>query len=226
MPSVRGLLTQALYKSVFDRQLQPAIPPDYMTAAWLDFNMLLDELRDKIPYTFSYRFTDVNLLQNTLFVQIDDVRYVLAREKYNLRRLMLSEYEDQSFLEGLDGFPQVYWFDESTQTIEVYPLPSQPDYTFLVHGRKALGPLEIDDELPSNMPVFIQSYIIYETAFRQAAVNYGIAWSPEKEMKRKSLESQMNGKIVVDLRPPTQSIFGNDGSLPFPFLFWDTTNGI
>lgn len=206
---------------MFDRVFQPAIPNDYTTTAADKLNYVLDTLRDLIPYTFTYRFTDVDQLQNTLFVQVDVVSYILNRQKYVLQRKMVTEYQQDSSVENLVGMPQFYWFDESTQTITIYPLPSNPSYTFMVQGRKALGPLELDDELPDNMPPFMQFYIVYQIAYLMTQ-EFGTMWSPAKEAQRVNYENQLKNKRVIDLRPQAYTMFpSNENNVPgFPYFYY------
>lgn len=216
--SVRGLLAQALYTSMFDEVLQP-IPPSYMSIALTMLNYVLDTWRDKIPYDFTFRFNSVDELEDTNFVQVDVVSYILNNTKITLKRLQMQPYQEQTPIENLTGYPQEYWFDESTQTIHVYPRPSNPDYQFEVQGRTALGDVTMDSLLPANMPKFMQWALIYELAFMLCG-RFGTAWNEQKEQARQTLLMQLDGKQVMNLKPQTRLAFGNKSALPFPFFYY------
>lgn len=215
---VRELLTDACYLSLNDENFQPAISPGTLTSALRQFNLLLDEYRDKIPYTFQYYFNNYTQLINTRFVVIDDVGFILNGIVIPLTSVNLVRWREIATVENLVGIPQVYFFDESVQTVRIYPAPSMPEYRFVINGRKALGTVELDDELPENMPDYMKNTLQYEMAFRLSAKS-GVRWSPEKESIRQDLKSQLKKKQVIDLTPSTNIIFAQKTGVP-PFPEW------
>lgn len=223
---VRELLTDACYLSLNDENFQPAISPGTLTSALRQFNLMLDEYRDSIPYTFQYYFDDVDDLQETTFVMVDDVAFIINTVVVPLTPVNLIRWREFSTVENLVGFPQIYFFDESVQTIRVYPAPSMPAYQFLVNGRRALGPLALDDDLPDNMPDYMKNVLMYEMAFRLCGKN-GVPWSPEKDAVRQRLQQQLKNKEVIDLEPRMNIVFPRSGnSIPgFPYYYYLSGGG-
>jgi hypothetical protein len=126
---VRELLTDACYESINDENFQPALPPGRLNQALRKLNPLLDELRDYIPYAFEYRYTDVNDLTNTQFVMVNSVGYVIDTVVLPVKLVGLTQWREDAVVENLTGIPQIAFFDESTQSIRVYPAPSNQNYT-------------------------------------------------------------------------------------------------
>jgi hypothetical protein len=223
---VDELITDAFYLSLYDEQFQPAIPGGMKSTALRQFNLMLDEFRDKIPYTFEYNFTDVDELEDTAFVSIDDVAYVINRVIFPLSCVNLVRWRETAIVEGLTGIPQIYWFDESTQSVRVYPRPANPDYQFIINGRRALGPLNLGDTLPPNMPDYLINTLEYELAFRLAA-KFGASWSDAKEITRKNLMKQLLDKRVIDLTPSRNQLFPTESPSipPFPYYYYLSGGG-
>lgn len=219
---VRALLEEACYLSIADRIQQPAISPNYLSASLNSFNLLLDEFRDRIPYEFEYRFDNVDDLENTSFVQIDNMTFIINKVASPLMPCNLTTWKALSAVEGLTGFPTIYFFDESTQSIHVYPKPSQPSYAFVVNGRRALGNVELGDSTPANMPSFMINALIYEMAYRLCG-QYNVPWNQLKENTRQVLLSQLDGKQVIDLSPRENLSITQVNRLskyPFPMLYY------
>ena len=221
MTIAKTVVQDALYLSLYDEVFQPAIDNGLVTSALAQFNLMLDEYRDKIPYTFQYQFTDVNDLQNTTFVTVDKLAYVINGIVFPMACLNLVRYREIAVVEGLVGIPMVYFFDESTQSIEVYPMPSNPSYAFILNGRRALGPLALEDNLPPNMTQFMQNALTYELAFRLCG-KFNAQWNESKEFTRQQLMKGLLDKRVIDLTPQRNLIFGScDPSIPpFPEFFY------
>jgi len=222
MSTAKSLVENAFYLSLNDEVWQPAIETGMMTSGLTQLNFLLDELRDKIPYTFQYEFTDVSDLQNTQFVMVDSVTYSINGVVISiLQSENLVRFREIDIVNNLVGIPAFYWFDESTQSIEVYPLPANPQYKFVVNGRRALGVLAMNDALPTNMPLYMQNAIQYELAFRFCG-KYNAEWSQTKEITRQQLMKGLMEKQVIDLTPNTDILFPNtDANYPgAPWFYW------
>ncbi len=221
MTVTKTLIENACYLSLYDEAWQPDIETGIVTSALNQFNLMLDEFRDKIPYTFTYTFDDVNELTNTSFVSIDSLNYVINTILFPMTAVNLVKWREIAIVEGLIGIPEIYWFDESTQTVHVYPLPANPSYEFIVSGRRALGPLALFDTLPVNMTLFMQNALTYELAFRITGKFNGV-WNDLKEATRQQLMKGLREKQVIDLTPTRNVLFSNcDPNVPpFPSFFY------
>lgn len=228
--NVQKLVTSAIFKAgLQDREHQPMVNAGYQDTA-LDFmNNILDEWRDNIPYANQVRFNDIDNLTATSFVEVDTVQYVIPNEvPFLLKESTLTEFKQAQAIIDLKAFPSRYYFDQLSQTIEIYPLPSQTAYYFLVKGRIGQIDLGIYDDIPANMPRFMQDALIHECAYRLAC-EYGRKWSPEKEERRQGLLKTLLTKKEIDLSPDRNLVFGLPGvqdSAPFPIWFYISGGGL
>ena len=222
---VSELLTDACYLSVNDEDFEPAISPGRLTSSLRMFNLLLDELRDKIPYTFQYTFDDVADLQNTNFVVVDDLAYVINGIIIPMQPVNLVRWRELATVEGLIGIPQLYFFDESVQTVRVYPTPSNPQYQFILNGRQALGAVTLTTVLPANMPDYMKNYCIYEMGFRLCG-KLGADWDPKNESIRQQLATALKNKQVIDVTARSSVMFSPMSSAPpFPYYYYLSGGG-
>lgn len=220
---VEQILTDAIYNSVQDRKFEPVIDPVYLLFSLQVLNKVLDGWRDKIPYYSQITFNDVNNLQNTTFVSVLTVNYVIGVNVSTLmREQSLAKFRELKTILDLTGFPTIYYFDEGTQKIEVYPLPSPQPYKFIVEGKVSQINLGLNDTIPANMPSFMVDAVTQEISFRMCA-EFGIYWSPEKEALRQALIKGLEDKEVIDLTPDTNLVFGDprsNGVPPFPYFYF------
>jgi len=222
---VKQLITDAIYKSLQDRELDPVVNSGYLLWGLEELNNILDEWRDKIPYNSVTTFNDVQSLENSRFTEITTVNYVLNNTSYSLKSVNLTKFKEIQQVIGLTGFPSCYYFDELTLGIQVYPAPSNSDYQFTVWGKAQQLSLGLTDEIPFNMPRFMINAATYELAFRFAA-EYGALWDAKKETIRNSLLNSLMTKQVVDLNPDLNCVFGNSGSTaPFPYFYYISGGG-
>lgn len=220
--TINYVLTEAIYKSLQDRQFQAPILGSYQEVALRILESLFDEWRDKIPFAQQFTFNSFDELTNTDFVSVQNVNYILnVKNQLPLRRVDRDEYYNIQGILGLTGLPQVYWFDELAQTINVYPSPQNPNYQFIVWGRPAMSAMQPSDVLPTNMPTFMVTAITYELAFRLCS-EYGVAWDEKKEMVRQQLLAMLDKKKTIDLKPQIMKIFktGSSRVPPFPFFYF------
>lgn len=220
--TVNYVLTEAIYKSLQDRQFQAPIQGSYLEVALRTLESLFDEWRDKIPFAQQFTFNNVDELTDTNFVSVQNVNYILpARNQMPLRRVDRDEFYNIQNIIGLKGLPQVWWFDELEQTIHVYPEPQNPNYQFIVWGRPAMSAMQPSDLLPDNMPTFMITAITYELAFRLCS-EYGVPWDEKKEMVRQQLLLMLDKKKTIDLKPQIMKIFKTGGNTvpPFPYYFY------
>ena len=222
---VKQLITDAIYKSLQDRELDPVVNSGYLLWGLEEFNNILDEWRDKIPYNSVTIFNDVTSLENSRFTEITTVNYVINKTSYPLKSVNLTEFKNIQQVVGLTGFPAYYYFDELTLGIQVYPSPISPDYQFTVWGKAQQINLGLIDQLPFNMPKFMINALTYELAFRFAA-EYGALWDAKKETIRSSLINGLMTKQVVDLNPELDCVFGTPNrSTSFPWLYYISGGG-
>jgi len=224
---ISTLVTDALYLSLYDRELQPAINGGVTNAALNTLNYIFDESRDLIPYPVEYTFNSAAELLNTPFVSVDNVNYLLpgSNVKQPLLSKDLTDFNKLSLIVGQQSIPNIYYFDPLLQNINIYPLPSQVDSRFIVWGRAALGPLTLNSALPQNMPIFMANALIYELAGRLAGEK-GAVFNERKERTRLDLIGQLKSKRQVSLSTPRDNVFGSpNGKHPFPFFYYLSGGG-
>jgi hypothetical protein len=230
--NVKYLADNAIFLSLQDPQFQPDINATYADFAVNEINNLLDEWRDKIPFSSEITFNNVTNLLATTFVEVDTVQYVIISSGTNnaafyLREVSESEFKRIQTIIGLAAFPNVYFFDQLLQRITIYPAPTQDNYQFIVRGRVGSVDLGLFDEIPANIPRFMQNAIIYEVGFRLAA-RYGADWDAKKETIRNGLLETLDNYKVIDLTPDVECVFGRPGTqyrAPFPIWYYISGGG-
>jgi hypothetical protein len=224
---VKEILTNAIYKSLQDRALNPVVDPGFLLFFLFEFNQLLDEWRDHIPFNSFVTFNNVDDLQNSKFVQVETVNYILNNVSFPLPIIGLDEFKRIQTIIGLLGFPEVAFFDELQQTINIYPLPSNPSYQFTVWGKIQQVTLGMNDTVPANMPPFMVKALTYELAFIGAS-EYGAAWDSKKEAIRQSSLQSLMQKKSIDLSPDVDIVLGNPAQridAPFPYFYFMSGGG-
>jgi hypothetical protein len=222
MANVQSIITDAIYLSLQDRQFQSEINAGYLDFGLNQLNLILDEWRNLIPFAQTVTFNNVDDLENSTFYNVDTVNFILNTTSQTLTRVTLTRFKEQQAIIGLVGIPSIYYFDELTQSIMVYPRPSNPQYQFTVWGRIQQVTLGMFDEVPANMPPFMRNAVIYELAFRLAN-NYGVPFENYKELTHQSLVKSLKNKKSFDLRTPRNIAFGLPNSSqipPFPWLYY------
>jgi len=219
---VQQILTNAIYKSVQDRAFQRIIEPHYKLVALNEFNFILDEWRDIIPYESKVVFNNVENLQNSRFVEVDSVSYVINQVSTVLWPRNYKAFREEKSVQNLMGYPEIYYFEQLTGSIEIYPAPSNPEYQFIVEGRLALANLGEFDDVPAAMPPFMINALIYETGFRICA-EYGVPWDAKKEVIREKLVGGLMNKKNIDLTAKPDCVLGmpdTQSSSPFPLWYY------
>lgn len=222
MANVQSIITDAIYKSLQDRQFQPDINAGYLDFGLNQLNIILDEWRNLIPFAQVVTFSNVDDLENSSFLSVDTVNFVLNTTSYVLTQVSLTQFKEQQNIIGLTGMPSIYYFDELTQSIMVYPRPANPQYRFTVWGRIQQVTLSMFDTVPANMPPFMRNAVIYELAYRMAT-EYGMPWENGKENTRQSLVASLKNKKSIDLRAPVDLAFplpNESESAPFPWFYY------
>lgn len=225
--TAQSAVTSAWYLSAYDRNLQKTINGGDMLFGLETMQYILDEWRNKIPYTEKYTFTDVSQLQNTDFVWVDTVAYIFPNNtvKYLVSDVGFKRFQEQNVVINLKSIPEIYWFDELSQSIDVYPLPSQTGYKFQVYGRPALVVNTLNVPMPSNMPTFMYSALIYELAFRLAA-SRGVDFDEKKNQIRINLLNGIEEKREVYVDGPSGTeMTVNQRSVP-PYPVWAQISGL
>lgn len=220
--NVQQILTNAIYKSVQDRAFQKIINPHYYLVALDQLNYILDEWRDLIPYQSEITFNNVTNLLATKFVEVNSVLYIINNVPTQLTEKTITQFKRLRSPTNLVGYPEIYYFDQLNQNIDVFPLPSNPEYQFTVNGRIATANLGEFDLVPANMPPFMVNALTYEIAFRIAA-EYGVIWDGKKETIRASLVNDLMNKKSVDLIAEPTCDLGMptvSNSAPFPLFYY------
>ncbi len=227
MAIVESIITEAIYKSLQDRQFQPDIEAVYLAMGLFQLNLVLDEWRDLIPFSQSVTFDNVDNLSSSRFVSVETVNFIINTTSYLLKPVSLTQFKQLQSVIGLNGFPSIYYFDELDQTIEIYPRPSMPNYQFTVWGKIQQITLGMFDTIPVNMPAFMKNALIYEIGFRLAA-DLGSPWDSDKERQRQGLIASLKNKKSINLRKPSHMDFGIPSQRqvpPFPALYFMSGGG-
>lgn len=222
MTIAKFIVDRAVYLALQDKQFQPKIDSGYADEALINLNLLLDEWRYYIPFHEEITFNDVDNLEASTFVEVDDVIYIINTTTFPLVPVNLTRFKEVQVIEGLTGFPQYYYFDLMTQNIEVYPKPSNPTYQFKVWGRVQQINLGLNDTIPANMPSFMQTALIYEIAYRLAG-QYGMPWDDKNENTRVSTYQSLKAKKDFDLTPRRQIDYPRSragSNAPFPWFYY------
>lgn len=220
--NVQQILTNAIYKSVQDRAFQRIIEPHYYFVALDQLNYILDEWRDRIPYQSEITFNNVDNLLATTFVEVISVLYIINNVPTQLAERTITQFKREKSPTNLIGYPEIYYFDQLNQNIDVFPLPSNPEYQFTVNGRVATYNLGQFDLVPINIPPFMVNALTYELAFRITA-EYGVPWDAKKETIRQQLLMDLDNKKSVDLTPAPTCDLGMpsvSSSAPFPLWYY------
>lgn len=219
---IQEILTNAIYESLQDRKFQKIVDGGYLLIALNHLNTILDEWKDLIPYATKRVFTSIDDLRNTTFGEITSVAYIINKSSNILEAKSLIQFRDIQNVIDLKGFPSVYYFDQEAQSLDIYPEPSTTPYEFIVYGRILSAQYGQFDDVPTNIPKFMQSALTYEIAFRLAA-NYGVDWDGKKESLRTTTFNQLKNKKSLDLSAPQESVFGLPGTknrAPFPTWYY------
>ena len=225
--TAQSAVTSAWYMSCYSRNLQKTIQGGDMLYGLETMQFILDEWRNKIPYTEKYTFTDFSQLQNTVFVWVDTVAYIFPNNtvKYLVEDVGFKRFQNQNNVIGLKAIPEIYWFDELKQSINVYPAPSEMGYQFQVYGRPALVVDTLDVPMPSNMPTFMYSALIHEMAFRFAGYR-GVDFDQKKNETRLKLLFELEDKREVYVDSPSGAeMTDNQGGAP-PYPVWARLSGL
>lgn len=219
---VQELITNAVYNSLQDREFQPQINSGYMLFGLYELNNILDEWRDKIPFDSVITFNNVENLMNSKFVEVSTINYILNKVSYPIELLTLNRYKEIETVVDLQGFPAYAFFDELTQSIKIYPLPSTQPYQFTVWGKLQQINLGLFDQLPLNMPTFMRSAVTQELSFRLCA-QFDQPWDAKKESIRQDTLAGLVNKRSIDLSPQRDISLGVPGSRSaptFPYFYF------
>jgi len=220
--NVKSIIERAIYLSVQDEEFQPEINSLYLQRGLDELNLILDEWRTLIPWSQTVTFSNVDDLENSAFVSVETVNFILNTTSYPLQRVTLTQFKEQQNIVGLIGIPAIYYFDELMQSIIVYPAPANPEYQFTVWGKIQQVMLGLYDSIPANMPPFMKSAVIYELSYR-ICQKYGTPWAPEKEAQRQSLIQSLKNKKGINLSARRNLAFGLPNSsdiAPFPWFYY------
>lgn len=224
---VKFIVDRAIYKSLQDPEHQPVINSGYAAFVLSELNLLLNEWRDYIPFKETITFNNIENLTNTTFSSVRTVNYIIDTVSFALKRVTLTQLKEIETIIRLKSFPEIYYFDELKQTIQIYPAPSDQAFTITVWGRVLNVDLGLTDAIPANLPPFMVNALIYELAFR-AAGQYGIVWDDKKEITHQSLVATLINKKDIDLTPARNLIFGipksRDGH-PWPTFYFLSGGG-
>ena len=222
MATIQVLINNALYKSTNDREFEKIEPGGNRLNVALDILQgLFDEFNYAIPYTQLTTFSDYNDLTNTTYKKVMNVTYFLGDVRYELVQKNRTQYLKIASVADLKSIPEIYFFDELTGTISVYPEPSLSTNDFEVVGLIDFGQVQPTTVIPENMPRFMRDFFEYELA-RRMCDEYGVQWSESKEATRRDLYRRLRNAQDIDLVPNDIDPFRapSAGKNGFPYLYY------
>lgn len=202
MATIESLLNKGLYLSVVDAQFQPTEPSGPQIEVALDeFNGILSDFKDYIPFITQTNFTTLDSLVDTSFTQIQSIFYVLSGIRYQVEEKSHIELSQVSSVVDLDAPVIFYHLNKLTQSIDIYPRPvmSEANY-FEVSGTVALGDVKKTDVIPQGMPRFMRTFLTYELASRLCDFD-SAPWSMKKEKTHEKAYSRLVEYMEIDLTP-------------------------
>ena len=224
---VNTLLTNAIYKSISDREFDPAIEGGKINVALDLFNDLVDSERHLLPFINYSEYDDLTALQATTFYDIQKMDFILNGIKFPMFNKSYRQYDDESPIENLVTIPNIYWVDEQTYQVQVYPTPISSNYKFLVWGKIAYNTLLKTDELPSTMPKAVKLYFTYALA-SLLADEYNAIWPQQKQVNLEKYRQEVLNLNNEDLSPINDVMFAggaSKGYAPFPAYFYASGGG-
>ncbi len=220
--NVQGLIADAIYNSLQDQRFQPSINALYQNYALMQLNFILDEWRDKIPFGQEFTYTDASKLLSTSFISIQNITFVLNEVSSPLRRRDLTTFKFEKTVINLESVPQIYYFDELAQNIDIYPEPSQTNYSFIVWARINNVPVTLTEVIPTTIPPFMINALSFQLAYR-LCTRFGRPWTEDKENQRLQLVNLLDSKLSIDLTPDPMAVFGSpkcSTTAPFPSWYY------
>ena len=229
MATVAVIVNNGVYLSLQDREFEPSIGLARSNIALDVLQGLFDEYRDLIPFSSTIEhISNFNELLLTAFVQVDYVDYWLGNVKTVLRYLDRIKFNEEKDILNLRTFPEAYYFDQLTQSIEVYPLPTEGQNNwFEVSGLVGLPKnISLTTQIPPNMPRFFRDFFDYELGSRLANM-YGSDWEDNKEKTRLRLKAQATSKREINITPKARLdvLSPTAKSLYPPYFYYQSGGG-
>ena len=226
--SVRTLLNNAIYKSIADRRFDPIEPDgDEINVAVNYLVDILDTYRGQIPFGISTEVNTIEDIQNVSASDVTSVQYLLGTVKYGLVQKSRDEFEVLSAITELTTIPAIYFFDQGSHNINVYPEPTvSQGQTFFLNYTPLYDAslLNFDSGIDATIvPAFMQIFLEYEIAFNLCN-DYGVPWLPQRESARQLYYQKLvdNNEYI----PPAPVVYNWDRRrLPAPILTYLTRGG-
>jgi hypothetical protein len=159
----------------------------------IPFRKAADDEVELKPSVEKYIIPDLVSLSSLTFTDENNLRYGLDSSTYN-------EYFSSSRLNTTTGLPSNYYAEREDFGMAIYffPLPNKT-YTLQIRGkfgllRRTMATLNVEYLYED----FFLGLIIFELAKKLALANDEV-WSPEKEMERQKVSSQVYNMIGCDL---------------------------
>ena len=218
MATVLNIVQAAMYLSTNDREFFKVDNSGQRQQVALDiYKAVVDEYRINLPFYQEKKLDTSADLIGVGAYGVVFVDYILGNTRIRLERKDFSLYKYYTSVIGLKAVPQWWYYDHINDTIEVYPIASDPNNSFFVGIKGALTPVNIQSDLPTNFTLTMQRFVKYEVA-RQMCDEYNIEWTPQKEDTRIRLLDNLitYAEFNVD-HIPLPSI-GGEKDLPVPWL--------
>lgn len=139
-------------------------------------------------------------------ILVDSVTFNIGDVRYYMQRVSRRPYNGAGRVDDISSLPFSYNVERKLNgsTISLYYLPNQA-YKIRVTGKFSLSSLDADTDLTLSLDDFYVSYLTYQLAKRLAQFN-GLAFSTDKELTLRKLESQINKIEKPDMSMKTRSV--------------------
>ena len=213
MATVQSLLNKALYKSLNDRVFNPIEPAGGIINVALDiFNDVLSDCKDLIPFSTTVLIKTNAGLENTTFNNIVTLNYVLNGVRYPVERVDEIQYAQRASVVTIGAPPAMYMLDHISSKITPYPMPTLTDTDYFeVVGFPAQGDVLLNADIPTSMPRFMQTYIVYSVASRLCDES-NAPWSDKKEATLRQSYNTLIQYQENDLSPDIDLPYGRPSS--------------
>lgn len=223
MSTVRGLIEDALYMSLFDRQSDDIdLESAPVSSAVKKLNEIIDQYRNYLPYTTVVKFDNIAALDAIEALEVSTIQYFLGDVGYMLLKDNQASFSRHAAVANLKTVPSRFWFDKYNNKIHIYPSPSANNNEYFEVGYvPKISVANLNNSLPENIPPFAEVFFKYELA-QVISLETETKWSAGKEQKRQEARTILMQNGSRNLDKPELASFGNaqNGKGAFPWFYY------
>lgn len=207
---IKRAINRSLTNSFYDEDSST-----YNTTALELLLDIQDELRDVVPYYQEYTYDTYADLSKVPFTFVSGIKYYLGSVSYVLASRELHEFQAFSSVKNLKAPPVMFYFDDITGLVSVYPEPYEDINNIIVWGILRDNELDFTSPLPSIYPRFFNSFLTQELAYRLSC-EFNVEWSPARENLRKELKKKVYDYGRRSIPNNTEPLMSNAINKQFP----------